>query len=110
MDLLHLDNLLFSYPDQNNPNIQSIITSKQEFINLKSIPNESQVKRLKRGDFYKHQKLIHNILHLYDTLAIIADPGTGKVRLLARVPYSELCQVRCAPCAVTLPTVSYGSP
>ena len=57
MNILELKDLLFTYPSQDDKNIQSIISSRQEFVEVGSLSNESQARALKQGDFYNHQKV-----------------------------------------------------
>lgn len=72
---MELEDMVYTYPDINNPDFQTIITSKKEF-------NESSTSKTEpipsRGKFFKHQELIHRYMLVYDKLLVIHKPGTGK--------------------------------
>lgn len=72
---LQLDDLVYSYPDQYDPNIQTIISSKQEFRELASTLTEPPPPS---GSLYRHQTLIQRYMLVYDRLLLIHRTGTGK--------------------------------
>ena len=74
-DYFQLEDLLAFYPPQDKPDIQTIMTAKKEFNELKATPNEPPPKK---GDFFKHQKLIQRFMRAVDKLLIIHEAGTGK--------------------------------
>ena len=74
-DYFQLEDLLAYYPPHDTPDIQTIFTSKKEFNELKSVPNEPPPKK---GEYYKHQKLIQRFMRAVDKLLIIHEAGTGK--------------------------------
>jgi superfamily II DNA or RNA helicase len=72
---IQLDDLVYEYPDVTDPRFQTLISSKQEFRELSSqvsepIPN--------RGEFFRHQLLVHRYVLMYDRLLITHRTGTGK--------------------------------
>ena len=72
---LELDDLVYEYPEIDNVRFQSLISKKEEFRELSS----SLVEPIpKRGEFFKHQLLVHRFLLIYDRLLIIHRTGTGK--------------------------------
>lgn len=73
---LQLDDLIASYPDANQPNIQTIITSRKEFSELSSRIDEPTP--LRRGEPFKHQKLVGRLLRWLDSLLLMHATGTGK--------------------------------
>lgn len=75
VDLLQLDDLVYTYPEADTPGIQSLITEKEEFNQLKTSLKEPQPKR---GQLFKHQKLIVRIMSFLDRVLIYHRTGTGK--------------------------------
>lgn len=70
-----LDDLVYEYPDVTDPRFQKLISAKREFRELSSqviepIPN--------RGEFFRHQLLVHRFILMYDQLLITHRTGTGK--------------------------------
>jgi hypothetical protein len=63
------------YPDQNDPNIQNLITAKKEFNELESHISEPIPKK---GEFYPHQDLTARLIDNGGDTIIIHDTGTGK--------------------------------
>lgn len=72
---IQLDDLVYDYPDIEQPEFQQKITSKYEFAELSSSIDEEIPKA---GEYYNHQKFIHRYLSQYDRLLLIHGPGTGK--------------------------------
>jgi hypothetical protein len=74
-DYFQLEDLLAYYPPSDTSHIQTIFTSKKEFNELKSSANEPPPKK---GEFFKHQKLIQRFMRAVDKLLILHEAGTGK--------------------------------
>ena len=72
---IELDDLVYSYPDDRIPGFQTEISSKEEFRQLASSISEDVPNR---GEFFKHQLLIHRYMLIYDRLLLIHRTGTGK--------------------------------
>ena len=72
---LELDDLVYEYPDITNPDFQTLISAKEEFRELSTQITEPIPKR---GDFFKHQQLVHRYILMYDRLLITHRTGTGK--------------------------------
>jgi hypothetical protein len=73
--MITIEDLLPYYPAQDDPNIQKIISSKEEFVSLESTGKEEIPKQ---GEYLPHQTLIMRFMQHYDKQFIIHDPGTGK--------------------------------
>lgn len=72
-------NFLPYYPDIEDPDFNSIISSKKEFNEL-SVPSYEDFPS-KKGDLFTHQKLISRILSSktpYDGILLMHEMGTGK--------------------------------
>jgi hypothetical protein len=74
-DEVNLEDLLADYPPAQTPNIQTIITSKEEFRVLSSTAKEPTPKR---GEYFKHQQFVQRYMFAYDKLLLVHEPGTGK--------------------------------
>lgn len=86
---IQLEDLLASYPDQNDPLIQQIVDSKLEFSSNKTEVTEKKL--AKKGDLYSHQKLTRNLLKaMVNRLLILDKPGTGKTCSI--IGYTEYCR------------------
>ena len=72
---VELEDLVYSYPDVHNRNIQRIFTSKKEFQELSASLTQESVNR---GEFLKHQLLTKRMLYAIDHLLIMSRTGTGK--------------------------------
>lgn len=72
MDNIELDELVYTYPDYNVENIQTLISSKEEFREVSGLISESVPKR---GQLYRHQKFIKRIMMQYDSQFIIHATG-----------------------------------
>jgi hypothetical protein len=71
---IRLDELVYAYPDQYDPDIQTKITAKWEFYELAP---ELNVKPT-RGNLYLHQELVKRFMLVYDRLLLYHRAGTGK--------------------------------
>jgi hypothetical protein len=74
--MINIDDLIYSYPDQFDPYIQTKITSKYEFLELASYPGEPPPSQ--PGKLFRHQELIKRLLLVYDRLLLFHGTGTGK--------------------------------
>ena len=72
---MDLEDFIPVYPDQDDPNIQSIITHKQEFAELAGSIREPPPKR---GESYNHQKLFRRAFMEWDRFINVQEAGTGK--------------------------------
>lgn len=72
---IELDDFVYSYPDVDDPKFQTLISAKEEFRELATLPREPTPKR---GDFFNHQKIIHRYMLMYDRLILTHRTGTGK--------------------------------
>lgn len=72
---LDLADVVYSYPDVDDPDFQSKISSKFEFSSLKTSPTEPVPAR---GKPFKHQAIILRYMLQYERLFLVHEPGTGK--------------------------------
>lgn len=72
---MDLEDLVYSYPSLDEPNFQTLISSKFEFRQLATSRYESIPAR---GQPFRHQELILRYMLQYDRLLLIHDAGTGK--------------------------------
>ena len=63
------------YPEQNDPNIQDIITKKFEFLIKNAKLREPEPIR---GKTYNHQDFFKRYMEFTDEIFVLDDPGTGK--------------------------------
>lgn len=63
------------YPRMDDPHIQSIITSKQEFREVAATAFEATPEK---GKLYKHQQFFVRLMRMSDRVLNIQEPGTGK--------------------------------
>jgi hypothetical protein len=70
-----LEDLLAFYPPYNTPQIQTIISAKKEFKELEASTSEPVPKK---GEYFKHQKLVQRLMRAVDKLLILHEAGTGK--------------------------------
>lgn len=80
--LIQLDDLLEDRINQDDPNIQYIITSSLEFRELAAEERENPPPRFKR---FKHQEFFCRLMAQIDTQLVIDDPGTGKSCLASSI-------------------------
>lgn len=74
-NLIQLEDFLYDYPDINDPSFSLELALRKEFNELKALANEPFPER---GDFFRHQKLIHRFMLAYDRVFLIHRTGTGK--------------------------------
>lgn len=72
---MELSDLFYTYPAQQAPDFQMIITAKREFSELSSGPVQ---KPPAKGKLYKHQELIKRFMIQYDRILLFHRVGTGK--------------------------------
>lgn len=70
-----LEDMVYSYPDQSDPIIQTLTTGKLEFLELEAKQKESIPKT---GTLFKHQEFVKRYILPYDRLLLIHRTGTGK--------------------------------
>lgn len=70
------------YPLQDDVNIQRIIGTKKEFLDVKGVYNEASPSL---GNLYKHQEAFKRYMIQYDTMLNIHSMGTGKTCALVAV-------------------------
>lgn len=73
--MFNLEDFIPVYPDQNDPDIQKIITNKQEFVEKGSKLREPEPKR---GDLFLHQELNLRFMLAFDKCLWIHEAGSGK--------------------------------
>jgi hypothetical protein len=72
---IQLDDLIAVYPDQDDEDIQNLITNKREYCEYASLTKEATPMP---GDYYVHQKLVQRLIQKYPCLMVAHDTGTGK--------------------------------
>ena len=80
--LTQLSDLLEENIDQNDPNIQYVITSMLEFRELEAEERENPPEKFKK---FKHQEFFCRLMAQMDTQLVIDDPGTGKSCLASSI-------------------------
>lgn len=75
MENIELEDLVYTYPKYNDPNIQTLITSKEEFREVAATASESVPKR---GELFKHQKYLKRLMLQYDNQMVAWATGSGK--------------------------------
>jgi hypothetical protein len=70
------------YPSQDDPEIQRIIGTKKEFLDVKGVYNEAAPSA---GNLYKHQEAFKRYMAQYDRMLNIHSVGTGKTCALVAV-------------------------
>lgn len=70
-----LEDFVDTYPDQYDPDIQYLISKKQEFRELKGTTEEDTPEP---GEKYKHQEYFLRLMKQYSRMFIFAEMGTGK--------------------------------
>lgn len=79
---IQLEDLIPEYPSVDEENFQRKISSRWEFAEMASSADEAPPKK---GDFFKHQKLIQRFMLQYNRLMILHETGTGKSFLIGAV-------------------------
>jgi len=75
MENLELDELVYTYPPYDIAGIQTLISAKEEFREIAPTVRESVPKR---GELFRHQKVIKRLLLQYDNLLLTWQTGVGK--------------------------------
>ena len=72
---VQLDDLVYTYPEQQQPGFQTIISSKEEFRKTASGAAEPVPRR---GQLFKHQQYLLRLMRQFDSQLVIWRTGTGK--------------------------------
>jgi len=83
MENIQLDDLVYTYPDYNVKEIQTLISGKEEFREVGALPSEPVPKK---GELYRHQKFIKRLMLQYDNQLITFQTGAGKSNAALSVP------------------------
>ncbi len=75
MDNIELEDLVYTYPEYDDPSIQSLISAKEEFREIKATVSENVPKR---GELYSHQKFLKRLMLQYDNQLVMWGAGLGK--------------------------------
>ncbi len=72
---IELEDLVYTYPEQQQPGIQTVITAKEEFRETASGAAEPVPRR---GELFKHQQYLLRLMRQFDDQLVIWRTGTGK--------------------------------
>jgi hypothetical protein len=72
---VQLEDLVYTYPEQQQPGFQTLISMKEEFRKTASGASEPVPRR---GELFKHQQYLLRLMRQYDNQMIIWRTGTGK--------------------------------
>lgn len=75
MELVTFEDFIPTYPEDSNPDIQHLITVKNEFLEVSGKISEP---RPERGNYYRHQKALFRYMLYHDRMLNIQETGTGK--------------------------------
>jgi hypothetical protein len=75
MDSFTFEDFIPTYPEDTDPNLQHLITIKNEFLEVSGTTKESLPKR---GEYYRHQKALFRYMLYHDRMLNIQETGTGK--------------------------------
>jgi hypothetical protein len=75
MDLTTFEDFIPTYPEDSDPDIQHLITLKNEFLEVSGKVSEP---RPERGNYYRHQKALFRYMLYHDRMLNIQETGTGK--------------------------------
>jgi hypothetical protein len=78
---MNIEKLLPSYPKQNDPEIQRILSDRKEFRELSAIQNE----KLEPGKFFNHQEMNMRFIRQYNKLILIHEAGSGKTGTMSAI-------------------------
>lgn len=70
-----MEEFLDWYPLPDTPGFQTLISSKEEYRELASLPSE---RISERGELYRSQRLVIRHMRIYDRILMMHEPGTGK--------------------------------
>lgn len=82
MDSVNFEDFIPTYPEDSNPDIQHLITVKNEFLEVAGTVKEAVPKR---GQYYKHQKALFRYMLYHDRMLNIQETGTGKTCSLVAI-------------------------
>lgn len=72
---MDLDQYFYSYPQEDDPDLQGKLAARKEFAELKA-DRDSDVRTLQ--GYFKHQEIVNRYMRIYDRLFLIWEPGAGK--------------------------------
>lgn len=75
MELTTFEDFIPTYPEDSDPDIQHLITTKNEFLEVSGKVSEP---RPQRGNYYRHQKALFRYMLYHDRMLNIQETGTGK--------------------------------
>jgi hypothetical protein len=75
MELTTFEDFIPTYPEESDPDIQHLITIKNEFLEVSGKVSEP---RPERGNYYRHQKALFRYMLYHDRMLNIQETGTGK--------------------------------
>lgn len=75
MELTTFEDFIPTYPEDSDPDIQHLITTKNEFLEVSGKISEP---RPERGNYYRHQKALFRYMLYHDRMLNIQETGTGK--------------------------------
>lgn len=75
MDSFSFEDFIPTYPEDSDPDIQHLITIKNEFLEVSGTVSEPTPKR---GEYYRHQKALFRYMVYHDRILNIQETGTGK--------------------------------
>jgi hypothetical protein len=82
MDALTFDEFIPTYPEDTDPDIQELITYKNEFLEVSGKVKEPIPKP---GEYYRHQKALFRYMVAHDRMLNIQETGTGKTCSLVAI-------------------------
>ena len=77
MSNIELEDLVYTYPDIDDENFQTLISAKKEFRDVSGIVSEPTPEN---GELFRHQKFLLRYMLQYDRILVVWDTGTGKSR------------------------------
>ncbi len=72
---IELEDLVYTYPEQQQPGFQTLLSAKEEFRETASGAAEPVPRR---GELFKHQQYLLRLMRQYDNQLVIWRTGTGK--------------------------------
>lgn len=75
MESITFEDFIPTYPEDSDPDVQKLISVKNEFLEVSGTISEP---RPKRGEYYRHQKAFFRYMLFHDRILNIQETGTGK--------------------------------
>jgi hypothetical protein len=75
MESITFEDFIPTYPEDSDPDVQKLISLKNEFLEVSGTISEP---RPKRGEYYRHQKAFFRYMLFHDRILNIQETGTGK--------------------------------